>query len=146
MQRAPLTALNPQDEVRSVLVRRLEGIKKRDPQVIAGLVDKNRYTKFDDWPPLDRRGSEALNIEADALKVLKEYDYETSDLRIDMLGNVALATFTITYWGTIREHHFNVKSRVSVLLVNDGGWWIVHEHWSRFPLEQMHRRGFFRRL
>jgi len=137
------TRLSAQDEIRAIVTLRLDGIKNRDPQSIARVVDKDRYTKFDDWPPFARRGLDALSVEAEALKVLKEYRYDTTDWRIDVFGNTALATFTITYLGTIRNLNFNVRSRVSAILVNEGGWKIVHEHWSRFPEAPMRRRRFF---
>ena len=139
------TPLSSQDEVRAIVTARLDAIKNRDSQSIARMVDQSKYTKFDDWPPLRRRESDALTIEAEAFKVLKEFRYDIADWRVDMLGNVALATFTISYMGTIRDQNFNVRSRVSALLVNEGGWRIVHEHWSRFPEMGMHRRGLFRR-
>lgn len=65
-----------EEEVKAVLIRRIEGIKNKDAQSIVNLVDKDRYTKFDDWPPFERQGLDALNREAEALKVLKEYNYE----------------------------------------------------------------------
>lgn len=122
------------EAVRAVLIQRIEGIKNKNPRVIASLVDRKRYSKFDDWPPFKRQGSEALKREADALKVLEEYEYETSDWKIDIFGDAALASFTIKYRGKIRELRFNVRSRVSAFLLRrEGSWKLVHEHWSRFP-------------
>jgi len=123
-----------QDIIRNIIIRRIEGIRNRDPKVIKDLVDKDRYTKFDDWPPFDLQESEALENEAKALKVLREYDYETRGWKIQVFGDSAIATFIIRYRGQIRDLKFNVKSRVSVfLLKSNGEWRIVHEHWSRFP-------------
>jgi ketosteroid isomerase-like protein len=123
-----------EDEVKAVLIRRIEGIKKKDAQSIADLVDKDRYTKFDDWPPFERQGLEALNREAEALKVLKEYDYEISGWKVDVINNVAIASFIINYGGTIRDLNFNIKSRVTAVLTKiNGEWKLIHEHWSRFP-------------
>ncbi|MEM3623278.1 MAG: nuclear transport factor 2 family protein [Candidatus Bathyarchaeia archaeon] len=137
-----------EDEVKTVLIRRIEGIKKKDAQSIADLVDKDRYTKFDDWPPFERQGLDALNREAEALKVLKEYDYETSGWKIEVVNNVAVASFIINYRGTIRDLNFNIKSRVTAVLtkINDE-WKIIHEHWSRLPqtwqeMPQKPRRRF----
>jgi ketosteroid isomerase-like protein len=123
-----------EDEVKAVLIRRIEGIKKKDAQSIADLVDKDRYTKFDDWPPFERQGLETLNREAEALKLLKEYDYEISGWKVDVINNVAIASFIINYRGTIRDLNFNIKSRVTAVLtkINDE-WKLIHEHWSRFP-------------
>jgi len=127
--------LPTRDVIRNILIRRIEGIKNRDSKAIRSLVDQDNYTKFDDWPPFGLQESEALENEARALKVLKEYDYETRGWKIQVFGDSAIATFIIKYHGQIRDLKFNVKSRVSVFLVkSDGDWKIIHEHWSRFPV------------
>ncbi len=126
--------LPTQDIIRNILIRRIEGIRNRDSKAIKGLVDQSEYTKFDDWPPFDLQESEALENEAKALKVLKEYDYETRGWKIQVFGDSAIGMFIIRYRGQIRDLKFDVKSRVSVfLLKRDGEWKIIHEHWSRFP-------------
>jgi len=124
----------PEDEVRGLLIKRMEGIKNRDSQAITSLVDRERYTKFDDWPPFTRQGPEALDREAEALEVLKEYEYKTSDWRVDLFDDAAVATFTVNYRGRIRDLSFDITSRVTALLLKqEDSWRIVHEHWSRFP-------------
>jgi len=124
----------PEDAVRAVLTRRIDGIKNRNARSIAGLVDGERYTKFDDWPPFERQDSSALDREAEAFKVLKEYDYEATDWKVNVFGDAALASFIINYRGKIRDLKFNIYSRVTSFLVKrDGSWKIIHEHWSRFP-------------
>jgi len=124
-----------EEMVRNAVIQRLEGIKGRDPKAIASLVYPGKYTKFDDWPPFDLQDSSALRSEADALKVLKEYDYETRSWRVETFGDLAMATFIIRYKGRIRDLDFNVQSRVTeVLLKHEDRWKIIHEHWSRFPV------------
>jgi len=142
---ADLKALStPEQAVKAVLERRIDGIKRKSAEAIRGLVDEEHYTKFDDWPPFERQGLEALKREAEAFQVLAEYDYQSSDWRIDLFEDSASASFTINYGGTIRGRPFNIRSRVTAFLVKAGGnWKLVHEHWSRFPDEQ--RRGVFRR-
>jgi ketosteroid isomerase-like protein len=137
----------PEEAVKAVLTQRIEGIKKKDAEAIMNLVDKEKYTKFDDWPPFERQGSDALNLEAEALKVLKEYNYEIGDWRIDIFNNSALASFTINYRGKIRDLSFNIKSRVTAFLTKkEERWRIVHEHWSRFPqLEKVEEKAVERR-
>lgn len=127
----------PEAAVRSVVLERIEGIRRREPETILKLVDRDRYSKFDDWPPYELQGPEALEREAEALRVLKEYTYDTTNWRINILGDVALASFTIRYRGTIRDRPFDLRSRVTVVLVKAGDEWrLIHEHWSRFPERQ----------
>lgn len=132
-----------QKAVMEVILKRIEAIKNRDPKTIEELVDKTLYTKFDDWPPFTRlEGEYALNEEAKALKVLVNYEYEVSGWRIDILSNVAVASFYIAYRGRIRRIDFDIKSRVSVVLLKrNDAWKIVHEHFSR--IAERERRGFF---
>lgn len=119
--------------VKAIVTQRIEAVKNRDAQSIASLIDVDSYSKYDDWPPLELQlGSAVLRNEADALKVLKEYSYEASDWRVSVFEDAAIASFNIHYQGKIRDMDFNIRSRVSVVLlkkVND--WKIVHEHWSR---------------
>lgn len=127
-------ALDATEVIRNVLIQRIEGIKKRDAQMIESLVYKEKYTKFDDWPPFELQDSNALRNEAAALKVLKEYEYETRSWKIEIFDNSAIAMFMINYRGKIRDLDFNVRSRITAFLVKIGNdWKIVHENWSRFP-------------
>jgi ketosteroid isomerase-like protein len=125
-----------EDEVKNVVVKRLDGIKNRDEGAVRALIDE-RYNKFDDWPPFARQeASQALENEFGAFKVLSNYSYELKDFAANVLGNTAVATFTIHYKGVIRNKPFDVTSRVtSVLTKQDSGWKVVHEHFSRFQEE-----------
>lgn len=124
----------PEDAVRSIIIARIEGIRNRDINTIRRTINEENYTKFDDWPPFQRQGLDALKREGEALQVLKEYSYEVSEWKIDIFDYAAVASFIINYNGQIRNRRFYIKSRVSVFLIKrDNEWKIVHEHWSRFP-------------
>jgi ketosteroid isomerase-like protein len=126
-------SLTVEDQIRNVLIRRIDGIRNRDADAIAGIVYKEKYTKFDDWPPFVLQESEALANEAKALKALKEYEYETRSWKTTVLGDSAVATFIIRYRGKMQDLDFGVQSRVSAFLTKiNGEWKLVHEHWSRF--------------
>ena len=146
--------VNPQDKVESssetsaesevtnTIIRRFDGIKNRDENVIKVLIDES-YNKFDDWPPYTRQeDDEALKNEFSAFKVLSNYDYKLKDLKVDVVGGIAIATFSISYQGIIRGRRFDIASRVTSVLRKQGTEWkIVHEHFSRFPDDA--RRRFF---
>lgn len=117
--------------------RRINGIKDRDKAKIATTVDRNLYTKFDDWPPYKRQGPDALKEEAAALRVLQEYNYNIDNFNLNILENAASATFHLHYQGMIRDQSFNVTSRVTMILHRvENSWKIIHEHFSRFPVEE----------
>ncbi len=128
---------NVEDEVRSVIVKRFDGIKNKDEKAVTALLDES-YSKFDDWPPYQRQDrAQALQNEFSAFKVLSNYSYELKDFKDAVLGEVALATFTINYKANMRNEQFDVTSRVTaVLKKQDSTWKIVHEHLSRFPAER----------
>jgi len=139
-----------EDEVKNVIVKRFDGIKNKDEKAVTALLDES-YSKFDDWPPYQRQErAEALQNEFSAFKVLSNYTYELKDFKDTVLGDVALATFTVHYQASMRNQQFEVTSRVTaVLKKSDSSWKLIHEHLSRFPTErqpnqqrQLGRRGF----
>jgi ketosteroid isomerase-like protein len=140
--------LTSEDDVKNTVVKRFEAIKSKDEAAIKALVDTG-YTKYDDWPPYQRQaGAQALENESSAFKVLLNYTYELKDFEANVIGDVAIATFTIHYQGTMRDQSFNVTSRVTtVFKKQDSTWKIIHEHLSRFPEERQwqQQRQFGRR-
>ena len=133
MEQAPVGS-SAQDEIKNVIVNRLDAIKNKDEGAVKAIVDEH-YNKFDDWPPPERQeGSKALENEFDAFKVMSSYTYELRDFQANILGNTAIATFIIHYRAVMRNRTFDVTSRVtSVLNKQDSTWKVVHEHYSRFP-------------
>jgi len=143
-------APNVEDEVKNVIVKRFDGIKNKDENAVTALLDEG-YTKFDDWPPYQKQErAQALQNEFSAFNVLSNYTYELKDFKATVLGEVALATFTVHYQANMRNQQFDVTSRVTaVLRKQDSSWKLFHEHLSRFPTErqpnqqrQFGRRGF----
>ncbi len=99
------------------------------------------FSKFDENPPYTRQNSEeAFVYEQASFANISDYSYKIDDLRIDLLGEAAVATFYLTYGGMfINDYSFEgspVGSRVRVTMVlarTNRGWRIAHEHLSRFP-------------
>jgi hypothetical protein len=129
-----------EDKVKAVLIQRINGIKYKNVNSIINLIDGKKYTKFDDWPPFERQNINALKREAEAFKILKNYDYEVTNWAVNIFGDTSLVSFTINYQGIIRKLKFNIRSRVTAFLIKqDGKWKLIHEHWSRFP-EQIQKK------
>jgi hypothetical protein len=121
-------------EIIDVIVNRVEGIKNRNANAISVLVDRENYTKFDDWPPYELLGIEGLKMEADALQTLESYDYYLTDFNVKTLNDVAICTCLISYRLTIKRQVYAINSRISTILrKREDGWKIVHEHWGRIP-------------
>jgi ketosteroid isomerase-like protein len=102
---------------------------------------RETFTKFDENPPFTRQNSdEAFVHEQAAFANISDYSYQVEDLRVDLFGEVAVATFYLTYKGIfVNDYSFEgspVGSRDRVTMVlskSERGWKIVHEHFSRFP-------------
>lgn len=141
---------NSDDEISGVLVKRLDALKNKDENTIRSLMDEG-YSKFDDWAPYRRQErEEALNNEFSAFKVLSNYTYEVKDFKSNVLGDVAVATFTLHYQAIVNKEQYDITSRVTTALVRkSGAWKVFHEHFSRFaqnptPQDQnARRRGRF---
>ena len=110
---------------------------------------RDQFTKFDENPPYTRQNSEeAFVYEQAAFANISDYEYVIEDLRIDLFGDVAIATFYLSYSGMfVNDYSFEgspVRSKTRVTMALAGtpkGWKMVHEHLSRFPDLQGQRRS-----
>jgi ParB family chromosome partitioning protein len=96
------------------------------------------FTIYDDFPPFDRfEKNQARSKEREwFFKIAPNLHSEVKDLKIDVLGQVAIATLSVRYSGTILGRPLKMKSRGTVVLVKKKGTWkIFHEHWSRLDLD-----------
>ncbi len=129
-------------DVEAVIRAFFEAGKNKDLAGLAGFhASREAFTKFDENPPFTRQSSdEAFVYEQAAFTNISDYDYSIDDLRVDLLGDVAVATFYLTYTGMfVNDYSFEgspVKSRARatiVLVRTPKGWKMFHEHFSRFP-------------
>jgi ketosteroid isomerase-like protein len=110
---------------------------------------RDQFTKFDENPPYTRQNSEeAFVYEQAAFANISDYSYSIDELRIDLFGDVAIATFYLSYSGMfVNDYSFEgspVRSntRVTMALTRSSkGWRIVHEHLSRIPDMQTRHQG-----
>ncbi|HXW37957.1 MAG TPA: nuclear transport factor 2 family protein [Nitrososphaerales archaeon] len=129
-------------EVAKVIVAFFEAGKNKDlPHLGDFHSDRGSFTKFDENPPYTRQNSEeAFVYEQASFANISDYSYELVDLRIDVFGAVAVATFYLSTKGMfVNDYSFegstvSSRSRVTMVLVDTGaGWRIAHEHFSSFP-------------
>jgi ketosteroid isomerase-like protein len=101
----------------------------------------DQFTKFDENPPYTRLNSdEAFMYEQAAFANISDYNYSIDDLRIDLFGDMAIATFYLSYSGMfVNDYSFEgspvrARTRVTTVLARTPkGWKMVHEHLSRIP-------------
>jgi len=129
-------------DVESTIRSFFEAGKNKDLSSLGDFhASRDSFTKFDENPPYTRQNSEeAFVYEQAAFANISDYNYKLDDLRIDLLGDVAVATFYLAYSGMfVNDYSFEgspVGSRARVTMVltrGPRGWKITHEHLSRFP-------------
>lgn len=129
-------------EVASVIFGFFEAGKNKDLTALGGFhSDRGSFTKFDENPPYTRQNSDDAFIhEQAAFANISDYTYQIDDLRIDLHGDVAVATFYLAYKGMfVNDYSFEgspvgSRSRVTMVLARTAkGWKIAHEHFSSFP-------------
>ncbi len=138
--------LRPSDKDKSEVEKTIraffEAAKNKDFSALAGFhASRDYFTKFDENPPYTRQNSEeAFVYEQATFANISDYSYSIDELRIDLLGEVAIATFYLNYSGMfVNDYSFEgspVRARTRVTMVlarTPKGWKMVHEHISRMP-------------
>jgi ketosteroid isomerase-like protein len=119
-----------------------EAGKNKDLASLAGFhASREVFSKFDENPPYTRQNSQdAFVYEQATFANISDYSYQIDELRVDIVGGAAIATFYLTYKGMfVNDYSFegtpvSSKARVTMVLTKtDRGWKIAHEHFSRFP-------------
>jgi len=112
---------------------------------LASLADfhssRDRFTKFDESAPYTRQNSDdAFMHEQAAFANISDYTYSVDDLRVDLFGELAVATFYLSYSGMfVNNYSFEgspVRARTRATMVLERtpkGWKMVHGHFSRLP-------------
>ncbi len=94
-----------------------------------------KFTKFDDFEPLERQDGETTRrLEREAILGVKEFDPRLVDPKVDVFGPVAVTTFVMDYRVVDDEgDRQTFRARATMVLAKEeGGWLIVHEHFSPF--------------
>jgi len=112
---------------------------------LASLADfhssRDHFTKFDESAPYTRQNSDdAFMHEQAAFANISDYTYAIDDLRVDLFGELAVATFYLSYSGMfVNDYSFEgspvrAKTRATMVLERTPkGWKMVHGHFSRLP-------------
>ncbi|MEM0075804.1 MAG: nuclear transport factor 2 family protein [Conexivisphaerales archaeon] len=138
----PVEESREKKEITAVVYGMFEAGKNKDLTSLSYFHSSgNIFTKFDEFPPYTRQTSEqAIVYEQATFANISDYEYNIQDLRVDLLDDVAIATFYLEYKGVfINNYSFEGKtigsrSRVTMVLAKfESSWKIVHEHFSTFP-------------
>lgn len=116
--------------------------RSKDLRSIHGMhFNDGRFSKFGDMPPYTRMDfNETCMHEELFFASVSDYDFRIEDLRVDLFGDVAIATFLIEHSGMLvddysfRGQTMRSKSRGTMIFHKKGSeWLIVHEHFSKIP-------------
>ena len=127
-------------KIKEVITEYFQLAKTKEIEKIDSFLDQ-KFTKFGDSPPYDRRDFErALMLEQLQFASISDYDFKINDLKIEVKNDSALATFMLESTGMIVDDYsfrgttINNKSRTTVVLQKDekGKWKMIHQHLSRF--------------
>jgi ketosteroid isomerase-like protein len=89
------------------------------------------FTKFSGSSPQRQDATAARNGEHAGLGAINGLKMAAEGLKIDLFGDVAIATFILDYSFASGGETVHAKERTTMVFVKDGGAWrIAHEHLS----------------
>jgi ketosteroid isomerase-like protein len=126
--------------IKDVIFEYFEIAKTKEIEMINSYLD-SKFTKFGDSPPYDvREFDRALMLEQLQFASISDYDFKIDGLKIEVRGDVAIATFILESTGMIVDDYsfrgttISSKSRATIVLQKDksGRWKMVHQHMSKY--------------
>ena len=124
-----------QTEVEGTLRDLLDAAQKKEVDRLLGFVaDSPKVTKFDDSAPLDRQDVTTWKrAEREAFSAFKSFTPVISDLKVDVFGSVAVATFILNYDIETDKDKLSARARSTLVFAKDASRWkVVHAHFSAF--------------
>jgi len=126
-------------KIRDLIYNYFELAKTKEIEKIEEFLDP-RFTKFGDSPPYDLRDFErALMLEQLQFASLSDYDFKIENLKTEVIGDAAVATFVLQVTGMLVDDYsfrgttIDNKSRATIILQKDKNsrWKMVHQHMSK---------------
>jgi ketosteroid isomerase-like protein len=127
--------------IAEVIVDCWNAVKEGDFGRLASHYDPERFTLFSEHPPHGlEHGERALLIKRSLITQISGIEVELGGIEVNVFGDVALVTYTVSYKGMlVYQYRFegqliSVKAFCTTVLVRQqDGWKIVHEHFTRLP-------------
>lgn len=128
--------------VKRAVQRAFEVGKSKDLQSIHTMhLNDQRFSKFNDNPPYNRLDyNETCMHEELFFAGISDYDFRIDDLKVDIFGDTAIATFLVEHSGMLVDDYsftgrtMKITSRGTMIFQKkDLDWLIVHEHFSKMP-------------
>ena len=127
--------------IAEVIVDCWNAVKEGDFGRLASHYDPERFTLFSEHPPHGlEHGERALLIKRSLITQVSGIEVELGGIEVNVFDDVALVTYTVSYKGMlVYQYRFegqliSVKAFCTTVLVRQqDGWKIVHEHFTRIP-------------
>jgi Ketosteroid isomerase homolog len=127
--------------IAEVIVDCWNAVKEGDFGRLASHYDPERFTLFSEHPPHGlEHGERALLIKRSLITQVSGIEVELEGIEVNVFDDVALVTYTVSYKGMlVYQYRFegqliSVKAFCTTVLVRQqDGWKIVHEHFTRLP-------------
>ncbi len=115
-----------------------ESMRNKDPDRLLELHSRRGYTLFNDAPPFQLLEDETgLSLKMSILSQVQDLTYNIRNLHVKVFGGVAVAAYELEMSGILvyqyrfeGQRWFRRARCTTVLLKEDEGWRIVHEHFS----------------
>src|SRR5262245_51820830 len=124
-----------QQQVERTLRDIMEAARRKDlDRIEAFHLYGPKFTKFDDWEPLDRQDAEQCRrSEREGLEAAETAEFSFGNLKVDIFGHVAIATFVLDESVRVGGETITAKARSTLVFVKvENDWKIAHEHFSPF--------------
>lgn len=137
VQKADLSADQPGEKAR--ITKRLNEIfdaaQKKDLERLDSYHFYGpKFTKFSASSPGRLDAAAARKGEHDGITAANGLKMQAEDLKIDVFGDVAIATFTLNFSFKSGTDTIERKEQSTLVFVKDrGDWKITHEHFSPIP-------------
>ena len=127
--------------IAEVIVDCWNAVKEGDFGRLASHYDPERFTLFSEHLPHGlEHGERALLIKRSLITQVSGIEVELEGIEVNVFDDVALVTYTVSYKGMlVYQYRFegqliSVKAFCTTVLVRQqDGWKIVHEHFTRIP-------------
>ncbi len=131
-------------EITGVLVNHLKLAREGNSEALRKmhLLDEG-FTMYDDMPPHTRlEGDSAFSRENEWLAVTPELTSDVEGLKIDVLGDTAVATMTVLHEGILGGTYVRYRVRgTTVLILRNNVGKLFHDHWSK--MDQKDTKGTY---
>ena len=131
---APPVSGRPDDQfaIRQLLEETFDAAARKDfPRLDSYHAYGPKFSKFSADSPHRQNAEEARQGEHEGLAAVDGMTMRADDLKVDVFGDAALATFVLDYAFEVEGRRIAARARATMAFVREGGVWLItHEHFS----------------